>query len=76
MNVRAKYEKIERMKKYTIDEVAELMEMDIQTVIEWRTLGALNHERDRVYKLNCHSDGERYYVFGKDLAQFLYDINL
>jgi len=75
MNVRAKYEKIERMKKYTIDEVAELMEMDIQTVIEWRTLGALNHERDRVYRLNCMNDGEKYYVFGNNLMDFLQNIN-
>jgi len=68
-------DKINRTKKYTIADVAELLDMDIQTVIEWRTLGALNNERDRVYKLDCMNDGEKYYVFGNNLMDFLANIN-
>jgi len=69
-------DKINRSKKYTIADVAALLDMDIQTVIEWRTLGVLNDDNQEIYKLKCFRDGDKYYVFGKDLMQFFDDINL
>jgi len=76
VNIRQKYEQIEIDKTYSLSDIAEMMEIDLQTVIEWKTLGALNENEDQIFKMKCFTFDGQNYVFGKDLMQFLDDIDL
>ena len=75
-NIQKKYEQIERDKTYSLSDIAEMMEIDLQTVIEWKTLGVLNDNEDQIFKIKCFTFEGQNYVFGKDLMQFLDDIDL
>ena len=76
VNIREKYEQIEIDKTYSLSDIAEMMEIDLQTVIEWKTFGVSNDNENQIFKIKCFTFDGQNYVFGKDLRQFLDDINL
>ena len=76
MNTHELFKKIGRDKKYSLREVAELVNADLQTVIEWETIGLPNHDGSQVCKLECIPEDSQKIVLGREVLRFIFNENL
>lgn len=60
-----------KSKKYTFEEISEMIKTDIPTIRTWRDLGVFNQDKTEVYRLKTFNENGKDIVQGRDLVEFL-----
>lgn len=66
--------KIDRKKEYTLDEIAQMLQVDVSTIRTWRDIGLFNADKTEAYLLKTHNK-DKNIVIGRDLIEFLAKAN-
>ena len=65
--------KIDRKKEYSLDEIAQILQVDVSTIRTWRDIGLFNAEKTEAYILKTQKD--KNIILGRDLTEFLAKAN-
>ena len=76
MNTHDLFKKIERSRNYSLIEVAELVNVELETIIKWKTIGIPNHDGSQVYKLGCITEDDQKIVPGREVLRFIFNASL
>lgn len=60
---------LEKKKKYSLEEISQLLKIEISTIRTWRDLGVFNKDKSNAFRLKTLSN--KNLVLGKNLIEFL-----